>query len=89
MELGGHAPVIVLDDSDIDQAVTLLLAAKFRNAGQICIAPTRFYLQEGIHDRFIAAFSTAARQLTVGDGLAPGTQMGPLAMGGESGPRRR
>ena len=79
MELGGHAPVIVCDDADIDNAVKLMVAFKFRNAGQVCVSPTRFYVQEGAYDKFVGAFVDKARALKVGDGLAAGTQMGPLA----------
>ena len=79
MELGGHAPVIVCDDADIDTAVRLLVPYKFRNAGQVCISPTRLYVQEGAYERFVAEFVTRTKDLKVGDGLRPGTQMGPLA----------
>ena len=79
MELGGHAPVIVCDDADIDAATGLLVPYKFRNAGQVCISPTRFYVQDGVYDRFVSAFVEKTRALRVGDGLAQGTQMGPLA----------
>jgi succinate-semialdehyde dehydrogenase/glutarate-semialdehyde dehydrogenase len=79
MELGGHAPVIVFDDADIDHAVRLLTGAKFRNAGQICIAPTRFFLHERIHDEFIDKFVTAVKAIKVGPGLDPSSRMGPLA----------
>jgi acyl-CoA reductase-like NAD-dependent aldehyde dehydrogenase len=79
MELGGHAPVIVCDDADVDLALRNLATFKFRNAGQVCISPTRFYVQEGVYDRFVAGFLDKARSLKVGDGLAEGTQMGPLA----------
>jgi succinate-semialdehyde dehydrogenase/glutarate-semialdehyde dehydrogenase len=79
MELGGHAPVIVCDDADIDAATSLLVPYKFRNAGQVCISPTRFYVQDGAYDRFVSAFVEKTRTLRVGDGLAQGTQMGPLA----------
>ena len=79
MELGGHAPVIVCDDADIDAATSLLVPFKFRNAGQVCISPTRFYVQDGVYDRFVSAFVEKTRALKVGDGLAQGTQMGPLA----------
>ncbi|MFM7026006.1 MAG: NAD-dependent succinate-semialdehyde dehydrogenase [Limnohabitans sp.] len=79
MELGGHAPVIVCDDADVDLALRNLAPFKFRNAGQVCISPTRFYVQEGVYDRFVAGFLDKARSLKVGDGLAEGTQMGPLA----------
>ncbi len=79
MELGGHAPVIVFDDADLDKAVQLSVASKFRNAGQICVAPTRFYLHDAIHDAFVGKFAAAAGVLKVGDGLAADTRMGPLA----------
>jgi succinate-semialdehyde dehydrogenase/glutarate-semialdehyde dehydrogenase len=79
MELGGHAPVIVCDDADIDLAVKLMVPHKFRNAGQVCISPTRFYVQEGVYDRFVADFVGKTQALKVGDGLLPDTKMGPLA----------
>ncbi len=79
MELGGHSPAIICEDADIDRAVALLAAAKFRNAGQVCTSPTRFLVQESAYARFVAGFVQAAQQLKVGDGLAPDTQMGPLA----------
>src|SRR5579885_2946742 len=79
MELGGHAPVIVFDDADLGRTVDLLATAKCRNAGQVCVSPTRFYVQQGIYDRFVAAFTERMRSMKVGDGLAEGTQMGPMA----------
>jgi succinate-semialdehyde dehydrogenase / glutarate-semialdehyde dehydrogenase len=79
MELGGHAPVIVFEDADLDKAVTTLVAGKYRNAGQICIAPTRFYLHSSIHDAFVAKFAAAAAALKIGNGLDRETNMGPLA----------
>ncbi|HHX6570270.1 TPA: NAD-dependent succinate-semialdehyde dehydrogenase [Pseudomonas aeruginosa] len=79
MELGGHAPVIVCDDADIDSAAEALAGFKFRNAGQVCISPTRFFVQEGAYDRFVECFVAKAQSLNVGDGLEAGTQMGPLA----------
>ena len=79
MELGGHAPVIVCDDADIDQAVKILVPHKFRNAGQVCISPTRFYVQQGAYERFVAEFVSKTKALKVGDGLASDTRMGPLA----------
>ena len=60
MELGGHAPVVVFEDADVDQAAKLLSGAKYRNAGQICIAPTRFYVHEAIHDLFVRQFAAYA-----------------------------
>jgi succinate-semialdehyde dehydrogenase/glutarate-semialdehyde dehydrogenase len=78
MELGGHAPVIVLDDADVKQAAALMVGAKFRNAGQVCVSPTRFYLQERIHDEFLDHFVAGAKAVKVGNGLDPDTTMGPL-----------
>jgi succinate-semialdehyde dehydrogenase/glutarate-semialdehyde dehydrogenase len=79
MELGGHAPVIVCDDADIDLAVKCAGAAKFRNAGQVCISPTRFLVQHRVLRDFSEALAAHARGVKVGDGLAAATQMGPLA----------
>jgi succinate-semialdehyde dehydrogenase / glutarate-semialdehyde dehydrogenase len=79
MELGGHAPVIVFDDCDLDRAVELLATAKFRNSGQVCVSPTRFYVQEGIYDRFVTAFTERTRKVHVGDGLLETSHMGPMA----------
>jgi succinate-semialdehyde dehydrogenase/glutarate-semialdehyde dehydrogenase len=79
MELGGHAPVIVCEDADIDLAVKTAGAAKFRNAGQVCISPTRFLVHESVHKRFASALASHAESLRVGDGLEEDTQMGPLA----------
>jgi succinate-semialdehyde dehydrogenase/glutarate-semialdehyde dehydrogenase len=79
MELGGHAPVIVMEDADIALAVKSAGAAKFRNAGQVCIAPTRFLVHESIKSEFGKALATYAEGLKVGDGLTEGTTMGPLA----------
>jgi succinate-semialdehyde dehydrogenase/glutarate-semialdehyde dehydrogenase len=79
MELGGHAPVIIFDDADLDKAVDLLAASKYRNAGQVCVSPTRFYVQEGVYDRFVTAFTQRAGALSVGDGLLSTSQMGPMA----------
>jgi succinate-semialdehyde dehydrogenase / glutarate-semialdehyde dehydrogenase len=79
MELGGHGPAIVFEDADIELATRLLAAGKFRNAGQVCVSPTRFLVQEGVYDQFVEGFAAAARAIKVGDGLAEGTVMGPLA----------
>jgi len=79
MELGGHAPVIVCDDADLELAAKMLVPFKFRNAGQVCVSPTRFYVQEGAYDRFVAAFLKRTESVKVGDGLAATTKMGPLA----------
>ncbi len=79
MELGGHAPVIVCEDADIALAVKNAAAAKFRNAGQVCIAPTRFLVHKSVASDFAKALTDHAKGLKVGDGLTDGTQMGPLA----------
>ncbi len=79
MELGGHAPVIVAEDADVALAVKTAGGAKFRNAGQVCISPTRFLVHESIAKEFSAALVKHAAGLAVGDGTADGTQMGPLA----------
>ncbi|WP_028996566.1 NAD-dependent succinate-semialdehyde dehydrogenase [Azohydromonas australica] len=79
MELGGHAPVIVCEDADIALAVKSAGAAKFRNAGQVCISPTRFLVHESVKDEFAQQMVKYAQGLKVGDGLAEGIQMGPLA----------
>lgn len=78
MELGGHAPAIVFDDADIDAAVKNLVIAKFRNAGQVCVSPTRFLVQKGVFDTFVEKFVAAVNALKVGDGLAADTNMGPV-----------
>jgi succinate-semialdehyde dehydrogenase/glutarate-semialdehyde dehydrogenase len=79
MELGGHAPVIVCDDVDPLATAATSVTGKSRNAGQVCVAPTRFFVQESIYRRFADAFAEKAAQLKVGDGLDPKMQMGPLA----------
>ena len=79
MELGGHAPVLVCEDADIALAVKSVSAAKFRNAGQVCISPTRLLVHESLRKEFTQAFTAHAQSLKVGDGLVEGTQMGPLA----------
>jgi len=78
MELGGHAPVIVFDDADLDRALDLTVASKFRNAGQVCVAPTRFIVQDSIYERFVTGFLERTRSLNVGDGLDEKNRMGPL-----------
>jgi succinate-semialdehyde dehydrogenase/glutarate-semialdehyde dehydrogenase len=78
MELGGHAPVLVCDDVDVDRVLDLSVAAKYRNAGQVCVSPTRFLVHESIHEKFVKGFSARASNLVVGDGLDSSTQMGPL-----------
>ncbi len=79
MELGGHAPVIVTDDADLDLAVGLIAPHKFRNAGQVCVSPTRFLVQNAVADAFIDGFTAVAKATRVGNGLSPDTDMGPLA----------
>ncbi len=79
MELGGHAPAIVFDDADVEHAAKTLAGAKFRNAGQVCVSPTRFLVQEALYENFVERFVAHAKALKVGDGLAADTQMGPLA----------
>jgi succinate-semialdehyde dehydrogenase/glutarate-semialdehyde dehydrogenase len=79
LELGGHAPLIVMDDVDPLLAARLAAVGKFRNAGQVCTSPTRFYVQSAIYDRFIDAIGEIAASLKVGDGFDPATQIGPLA----------
>ena len=78
LELGGHAPIIVFDDADIDRAVKETLASKFRNGGQTCICGNRIYVQDGIYETFVTKFAEAVKQLQVGDGLAKGTNIGPI-----------
>lgn len=78
MELGGHSPVIVFDDADVDAAINVIGTNKFRNAGQVCISPTRFYVQENVYAKFVEGFTEIAQNLKVGNGLDEGVQMGPL-----------
>jgi len=79
MELGGHAAVLVFDDADLEQALTAMVAAKFRNSGQVCVSPTRFIVQQDVYERFRSGFTERAGQLRVGNGLEDGVQMGPMA----------
>lgn len=79
MELGGHAPVLVYADADLDAAVEVLVQAKFRNAGQICIAPTRFLIAAEVMEEFTNRFVARASSLRVGDGMRAESDMGPLA----------
>jgi succinate-semialdehyde dehydrogenase / glutarate-semialdehyde dehydrogenase len=79
MELGGHAPVLVFDDVDTDQVATLLHGMKFRNAGQVCVSPTRFFLHDKVYDKFVAKFTDLAKNTIVGDGMETTSKMGPLA----------
>ncbi len=79
MELGGHAPVIVFEDADLDGALKVLAASKYRNAGQVCVCPSRFIVHESLYDDFVSRFADFASNLVVGDGTSEKTQMGPLA----------
>src|SRR6185503_8805343 len=79
MELGGHSPVIVCDDADVEAAADIMAGSKFRNAGQVCVSPTRFYVQEKAYDKFVARFLSKVKSLKVGPGLEADTKMGPLA----------
>jgi succinate-semialdehyde dehydrogenase / glutarate-semialdehyde dehydrogenase len=79
MELGGHGPVLVFGDADIDRALDVMTPHKYRNAGQVCVSPTRFIVEESVYDRFRAGFAERAKRVKVGNGLEDGTQMGPMA----------
>ena len=79
MELGGHSPVVVFDDVDIDQVAQTLVSGKFRNAGQVCVSPTRFYIQQDAYEPFVARFAELTAAIKVGAGIEPDSQMGPLA----------
>jgi succinate-semialdehyde dehydrogenase / glutarate-semialdehyde dehydrogenase len=79
MELGGHSPVIVFGDADPEKSADTIAASKYRNAGQVCISPTRFYVHESIYDRFLKRFTDYAKGIKLGDGLEKDTTMGPLA----------
>ena len=79
MELGGHSPVLVFDDADIDRAATMLAKFKIRNAGQVCVSPTRFYVQKASYDKFLAKFTDVLKGIRVGNGMEEGIEMGPLA----------
>jgi len=78
MELGGNAPFIVFDDADLDRAVEGAMIAKYRNAGQTCVCTNRFFVQEGVYDRFVEKLVEATRKLKVGSGLDDGVEQGPL-----------
>lgn len=79
MELGGHAPVLVFADCDLDRVLDLAVPQKFRNAGQVCVSPTRFFVEASVHDAFVAGFAARMAKLRVGNGLDSDTNMGPLA----------
>lgn len=78
MELGGHAPLVVFDDADLDRAVAIAIDAKFATSGQDCLAANRIYVQRGLYERFCAAFAEKAAALRVGAGLEDGVEIGPL-----------
>ena len=78
MELGGHAPAIVFDDVDLDSVSALLVGSKYRNAGQVCVSPTRFLVHESVMDAFVERFTRGASAIKVGDGRDPDSRMGPL-----------
>jgi succinate-semialdehyde dehydrogenase/glutarate-semialdehyde dehydrogenase len=79
MELGGHSPVVVFGDADPEKTAETIAAFKYRNAGQVCISPTRFFVQEPVYNRFLARFTEFANAIKLGDGLEQGVTMGPLA----------
>src|SRR3954469_8389741 len=79
MELGGHSPVVVFADADPEKAADTIAAFKYRNAGQVCISPTRFYVQEDVYPRFLKRFTEYANGIKLGDGLDKTTTMGPMA----------
>ncbi len=79
MELGGHGPVLVFNDADVDKALANAVGGKYRNAGQVCVSPTRFIVQEDVFERFRDGFIEGARKVVVGNGLDPATTMGPMA----------
>lgn len=79
MELGGHAPVLIFDDCDLEKTLDMVVPQKFRNAGQVCVSPTRFYVQRGIYDAFVKGFAERTQRVKVGNGLEEGVKMGPLA----------
>jgi succinate-semialdehyde dehydrogenase/glutarate-semialdehyde dehydrogenase len=78
MELGGNAPFIVFDDADLDAAVEGAILCKFRNNGQTCVCANRIYVQAGVYDVFAEKLAARVGQMTVGDGLEPGVDLGPL-----------
>ncbi len=79
MELGGHGPVLVFGDSDIDKALDTMVGGAYRNAGQVCVSPTRFLIEENVFDRFRDGFVERVEKMTVGNGMDKGTDMGPMA----------
>ena len=79
MELGGHAPVLIFDDCDLEKTLDMVVPQKFRNAGQVCVSPTRFYVQSAIYDAFLDGFAKRTANVKTGNGLDADTNMGPLA----------
>jgi succinate-semialdehyde dehydrogenase / glutarate-semialdehyde dehydrogenase len=79
MELGGHGPVLVFDDVDVDSVLATMVPGKYRNAGQVCVSPTRFIVQENVFNKFRDGFIERAKAIKVGNGLEDGIQMGPMA----------
>lgn len=79
MELGGHAPVIVCEDTDVEAAALTSAVRKMRNAGQVCTSPTRFFVHEQIFEQFLEVFTERAAATVVGNGMEPGVEMGPMA----------
>ena len=93
MELGGHAPVLIFDDCDLEKTLDMVVPQKFRNAGQVCVSPTRFYVQRGIYDAFVKGFAERTAKVKVGNGLEDGVEDGPARQrappGCDRAPRRR
>ncbi len=79
MELGGHAPVLIFADCDLEKTLDMVVPQKFRNAGQVCVSPTRFHVEDSIYEAFVTGFAARAQALPVGDGMDPASKMGPLA----------
>ncbi|OYU33450.1 NAD-dependent succinate-semialdehyde dehydrogenase [Novosphingobium sp. PASSN1] len=79
MELGGHGPVLVFGDADLERVLDTVVTQKYRNAGQVCVSPTRFIVEESVYDQFRNAFAQRAKAITVGNGLDEATRMGPMA----------
>ena len=78
MELSGHAPFIVFEDVDIEKVSEMAIAAKFRNNGQVCISPSRFYIHENKKDQFVKSFVNKTKKLKIGNGMDKGIQLGPM-----------
>ena len=89
MELGGHAPVMVFDDADVDGAAKLMGAFKYRNAGQVCVSPTRFFVHDKVYDKFVGQFIDIAKAIKVGDGLEPTARWARSPIRAASTPSRR